>query len=274
MSTLTLEASVLKRCCAALYESEWARLLLGETFHPGGLALTARLGALLALEARSRVLDVASGRGDSAIFLAQQFGCEVVGIDYSAQNVTVGRIAAERASVSERVCFEQADAEQLPFDADTFDAIVCECAFCTFPTKVAAAAEFARVLRPGGRAGLSDLTRRGELPPELDTLFGWISCIADAQPLERYAEYMQRAGLRVQAIEPHDAALAALVDEIRGKLMGAQVLTKLGKIDFPLADFSQAQRIARVAAQSIRDGKLGYTLMVANKVEGLGANAQ
>ncbi len=266
MSALTLEPQVLKQCCAALYESEWARLLLGETFHPGGLALTKRLGELLALNSHARVLDVASGRGDSAIFLAQTFGCEVVGVDYSAHNVTVGRVAAERANVTERVRFEQADAEQLPFAAETFDAIVCECAFCTFPTKTAAAAEFARVLRPGGRVGLSDLTRDGELPSELDTLFGWVACIADAQPIERYTAYLQSAHLDVEWVEPHNDALVALVDEIRGKLLGAQVLTKLGKLDFPIDDFSQAHHIARAATQSIREGKLGYALIVATKL--------
>ena len=48
--------------------------------------------------------------------------------------------------------------------------VVCECAFCTFPDKSRAAAEFARVLRSGGRVGISDLTRSGELPGELDGL--------------------------------------------------------------------------------------------------------
>ena len=42
-----------------------------------------------------------------------------------------------------------------------FDAIICECAFCTSPDKPAAAAEFARVIRRGGRVGLSNLTRIG-----------------------------------------------------------------------------------------------------------------
>ena len=140
MSALAIEPQVLKNCCAALYESEWTRLLLGESFHPGGLELTARLGTLLELDTHSRVVDVASGRGDSAIFLARQFGCEVVGIDYSAQNVAVAQLAAERAGVSGRVRFEQADAEALPFEDETFDALLCECAYCTFPAKDAAAA--------------------------------------------------------------------------------------------------------------------------------------
>src|SRR5260370_41659650 len=72
----------LKACCAAVYASDWARLLLGESFHPGGLALTERLGTLLDLGPGKRVLDIAAGQGSSAIFLAQRFGCEVIGAEY------------------------------------------------------------------------------------------------------------------------------------------------------------------------------------------------
>src|SRR5258707_15530641 len=81
-------ANDVKQCCAQLYESDLARILLGDSFHPGGLRLTERLGELLHLTPESRVLDVASGKGTSALFLAERFGCHVVGLDYSGQNVT------------------------------------------------------------------------------------------------------------------------------------------------------------------------------------------
>ena len=82
------EANV-KQCCAAFYGSDLARLLLGESFHPGGTALTERLGQLTQLSRHSRVLDVAAGRGTSAFHLAQSFGCDVVGVDLSENNVTL-----------------------------------------------------------------------------------------------------------------------------------------------------------------------------------------
>src|SRR5260370_39336051 len=75
-------ADEIKACCATVYASDWARLLLGESFHPGGLALTERLGTLLDLGPAKRVLDIAAGQGSSAIFLAQRFGCEVIGVEY------------------------------------------------------------------------------------------------------------------------------------------------------------------------------------------------
>jgi hypothetical protein len=65
-------ASEVKQCCARLYESEIVRRLLGESFHPGGTALTERLAALLELSPDHVVLDAASGKGTSALFLAQR----------------------------------------------------------------------------------------------------------------------------------------------------------------------------------------------------------
>jgi len=63
--------------------------------------------------------------------------------------------AAKEMGLHERVSFHRADAERLPFADQSFDAVICECAFCTFPNKPAAANEFARVLRVGGRVGLT-----------------------------------------------------------------------------------------------------------------------
>lgn len=262
-------AETVKTCCATLYESDWARLLLGDSFHPGGLALTGRLGELLGLRPGWRVLDVAAGQGASAIFLARRFGCQVVGVDFSADLVAEAIAQAESTGLADRVCFEQGDAESLRFDAGTFDAVICECAFCTFPDKPAAAREFARVLRAGGRIGLSDLTRSGPLPPALDGLLAWIACIADARPIDEYVAHLERAGFALDSVEPHDAVLGELVRNVRTKLLGAELLVKLKKLDLPGADLDQAKAVARSAAQAVGEGRLGYALMVGTRMGGV-----
>lgn len=255
----------LKTCCAAVYQSDWARLILGDSFHPGGMTLTARLGTLLDLKPGKRLLDVAAGQGTSAIFLARTFGCEVVGVDYGGGSVRKAAEAAEAAGVAHLARFEQGDAEHLTANAGTFDAILCECAFCTFPDKTAAAGEFARVLRRGGQVGLSDLTRAGEVPEDLQGLLAWIACIADAQPLERYAHYLQGAGLTVDLIEPHKEALSQMVQEIHARLLGAELLMKLKKIDLPAVDFEQAKTLARAASEAVKADKFGYVIVTARK---------
>ena len=117
------------------YESDIARWLMGDSFHPGGLALTERLGQRLELKSGMRVLDVASGRGASALFLAERFGCEVVGVDLGPANVEAGRAAARVRKLDHLVTFEQADAERLPFEAAAFDAASANAPSACSPTR-------------------------------------------------------------------------------------------------------------------------------------------
>ena len=256
----------IKACCANVYQSDWARLILGDSFHPGGVALTEQLGAAIGLAPGQRVLDVAAGQGTSAIHLAQHFGCTIVGVDYGAASVRKANEAAASAGVAHLVTFQQGDAEQLPVPDGTFDAVVCECAFCTFPDKPTAAAEFVRVLRPGGRVGLSDLTRQGAIPDDLHGLLAWIACIADAQPIDDYVRYLQAAGLGVDVVEAHDEALSAMVREIQGKLLGAELLVKLKKVELPdTLDFTQAKALAHSAASAIKASIFGYAVITATK---------
>ncbi len=254
-------AGELKSCCATLYESDLARMLLGDSFHPGGLRLTRRLGENLGLRPGMRVLDVASGKGESAIFLAETFGCEVVGIDFGPENVRQSSVRAAQSPAASLIRICQGDAEKIDFPALSFDAVICECAFCTFPDKAQAAAEFVRVLKPGGQVGLSDLTRAATLPPELTGLLAWVACIADARPVAEYAGYLESAGLVNVAMEPHDEALAEMVRDIQGKLLGVEIMSKLKKIDLGGVDFTQAKSMARAASDAVRARTLGYAIL-------------
>jgi ubiquinone/menaquinone biosynthesis C-methylase UbiE len=254
-----------KSCCAALYETDWARLLLGESFHPGGLALTGRLGQLLSLRPDLTVLDVACGRGASALHLAKTFGCRVIGVDYGAGNVAAARAAAVEAGLDDLTEFHQGDAEALPVEDGTIDAVLCECAFCTFPDKARAAAELARVLKLGGRLGLADLTRTGALPTALDTLLAWVACIADARPPDEYLEYLHAAGFTASLVERHDAALDELVTQIRPRLLGVELAAKLGAVQLPGVDWDRVEGMARAAAEAVRNRQLGYALITAQR---------
>ena len=256
----------IKACCLALYESDWATLILGDSFHPGQLQLTERLGELLELQPGQRVLDVASGIGTSAIYLAGRFGYHVVGVDYAARNIDQAKANAEEAGLSHLVRFELGDAERLPFDDGSFDVLISECAFCTFPSKGKAASEFARVLRPRGLIGLSDLTRSGPMPPELDTLMAWVACIADAQPVAEYTSILDEAGFAMDQPELHDEALAELVNQVRGKLLVAELMVGLEKLEMPdWIDFDQFGRLAQITAETVDQGRLGYAIFTGVK---------
>ncbi len=261
-----LSPTAIKQCCAAFYESDAAKLLLGDSLHPGGAELTERLGRMLSLGPRMRVLDVAAGPGTSALTLATRFGCEVIGLDYSPRNIEAAKRDAGERGLGNKVTLYCGDAERLPFADASFDAIVCECALCTFPNKQSAAAEFARVLRVGGQVGLSDLTRQGTLPPELESLVAWIACIADAHPLAEYAALLAAAGLKVMATEEHDGALIDFVNQIRTRLLVTEVMLGLNKVALPGFDIASVKDFMRHALNAIRAGKIGYAILTAAKL--------
>jgi arsenite methyltransferase len=254
-----------KICCADFYASDTVKWLLGDSFHPGGLPLTARLGELLELGINDVVLDVASGTGASAIALAERFGCRVVGVDYSQANVEAATAVAVASPAADRVLFITGDAESLPFESESFDALVCECSFCTFPDQPAASNEFRRVLRPEGRIGLSDLNLHCALPSELENVFGLIICVAGARSSATYGEILHKAGLNVESVERHDEELLQLIDDVRLKLLGAAVFTKVQRIAIPDIDIDRALSTARWAANAVNNGDLGYSILIGRK---------
>jgi SAM-dependent methyltransferase len=255
----------IKLCCATFYESEIARLLLGDVFHPGGLALTEHLGVQLGLGEADHILDVACGRGTSAVHLAAQFGCHVIGLDYSPENLDAARSRARERGVDRLVTFRQGDAEELPFDDRTFDALISECSFCTFPDKATASAEMARVLRPGGQLGLTDVVVQRTLPDDVQSLLAWVACVAGAGTTEDYVTTLRQAGFVDLAVEDQHGALLALVNDVRRKLFGIELAAGLGKLDLGDLDLDEAKRLARRAVEWIEDQTVGYTLITARK---------
>jgi hypothetical protein len=262
-TTRTREAA--KTCCAAAYGSDIAALLLGDSYHPGGLSLTRRLAGQLGLPRDAHVLDVASGPGATAMMLAGEFGLRVAGLDLSAANVALAQGRADAQGQADRVSFAVGDAELLPYPDAAFDAVVIECALCTFPNKPAAAAETARVLRNGGRLGLTDVLGDADrLPAELTTLAAHIACIAGARPMHTYADLVDAAGLRTTRTERHDAALARMIDQIEARLELVR-LTARAQAEALGLDLDRAKQALAAARAAVADGVIGYGLLVADK---------
>jgi SAM-dependent methyltransferase len=116
-----------------------------------------RFGSWLELHPTSRLLDVACGSGGPALQLARLSGCEVVGVELYEEAVAAGNRAAKEAGLELRARFVRADASQaLPFEGDSFDAVLCVDAINHLPGRPSVLAEWARLLRPGGRLLFTD----------------------------------------------------------------------------------------------------------------------
>jgi len=253
-----------KACCAAAYSREAVALLLGESYHPGGLTLTRRLASALDLRRGWRVVDVASGPGTTARLLAAEYAVTVDGVELGEPTIERARSATDQAGLSGSVRFHRGDAERLPLPDATADAVVCECAFCTFPDKATAAAEFARVLRPGGRAGITDVTVEDGLPEELRDLAAWVACIADARPVAQYTDILTKAGLATVSIEEHDGAIAQMIEQIEARLTVLRI-SAADRLAAAGVDLDAVMRYTALAKQAVADGLMGYCMLVAEK---------
>jgi arsenite methyltransferase len=255
----------IKSCCAAFYQSDIVRVLLGDVLHPGGLALTEHLGGVLQLGPGERVLDIACGRGASAVHLAKTFGCHVTGTDFSADSLAEAEALAASQGVAELTRFQLGDAEQLPFDDNSFHAVISECSLCTFPDKRTAVEEMMRVLQPGGRLGITDVTVGGTLPDDIKSVLGWVACVAGAASTTDYMGLLGEVGLSDFTVEDHRDAGKALVEDIRRKLLGLEMVAELGKLDLGEVDPKGTREVLRRVSTLIDEGVIGYALIAASK---------
>lgn len=125
---------------APRYDLANAALSLGQDAH------WRRVTALAARPADAEVLDVAAGPGNVAVELVAQGAAAVVALDLSEQMLRVGY---ERGHAG--ISWVNGDAQALPFDDGRFDAVTISFGLRNVPDPAAAIAEFARVLKPGGR---------------------------------------------------------------------------------------------------------------------------
>ena len=264
-----------KACCADLYQSDLARLILGETLHPGGLALTNRLGRLMGIQRDDWVADLASGRGVSAMAVSRAFHCRVAGVEFS-RVATAGAAAASRATpVASQAFFLQGDAENPPLASSRFDAVLCECSMSIFPDKSRAVQEMRRLLRPGGSLGLSDVTvEPGSLPEELEGNLGQVLCLSGALNVTGYRQLLEDGGLMLQHQEDASVEILKLLEELESKLAMATVWGNRFASVIPGAGMPESGVLEIEALQSapellqrlkslVQDGKLGYWLFVA-----------
>ena len=141
------------------------------------------VGELLAeacdLRTDERVLDVAAGNGNATLAAARR-GCKVTSTDYVGTLLESGaeRARAERLEVE----FQTADAEALPFEANTFDAVLSTFGVMFTPDQDKAAAELLRVCRPGGRIGMANWTPDGFIGLLFKTLGRHVAPPAGVKP--------------------------------------------------------------------------------------------
>jgi ubiquinone/menaquinone biosynthesis C-methylase UbiE len=155
------------------------------------------------------VLDVGCGLGATVARLRARHGVRALGVEPSAAQLAEARCAPGAAALAGALL--PGSAQDLPFPSEHFDALFCECVLSLTPDPAAALAEFARVLRPGGRLALTDVTRHHDAaPPASSEDDGTATCARSPFAAPELAALVADAGFDVEIQEDHSHLLKEL----------------------------------------------------------------
>ena len=165
----------------------------------------------LALGPESSLLDVACGSGGPSLRIAEKTGASVVGIDIHQDAISTAEAAAAERGLVSRATFRQADASrELPFDAGTFDGILCVDAINHLPDRARVLSEWARVLESGARLLYTDpIVVTGWLSDEemrIRSSIGFFLFV----PLGVNERLLDEAGFEVVAVEDRTENMASM----------------------------------------------------------------
>jgi len=178
-------------CGSQIYEMVW-----GDNIHPGGLEETKILAEKAGINKDCKVLDICSGLGGPARYLARTYGCTVVGVDILEPHYNEATRRTKEEGLDHLVSFRLANAMDLPFEAASFDVVWGQDGWCHVPDKARLISEAARVLKAGGIIAFTDHTETERITEELREKMRPLA-IPNLQTLKGYVELLEKNGFTI-----------------------------------------------------------------------------
>jgi sarcosine/dimethylglycine N-methyltransferase len=225
-----------------------------DQFHTRGLAATAELATLAGITSDTSVLDVGSGVGGPARFLAETYGCRVTGVDLSEPFVDAARYLTERTGQSGLVSFQTASALELPFDDGSFNVVLLQHVAMNICDRPRLYREIRRVLKSGGRFATFDVVLNSGEP---HYPLPWSRTPATSFLLTAAAtrEVIEPVGFRTLAWQDDTEAAKAWAAQLRAS--GPQPSLNLGVVMGP--GFAE---LAANLGRNLLEGRLGILTAV------------
>ena len=230
--------------------------------HYGGTEVLDELADAAGINHEHHVLDVCSGMGGPARWLAFQRNCKVTGLDFTLSRVEAARRLTERVQLDHLVDFIHGDATAMPLASAHYDVLIAQEAWLHIPDKATLISECARVLKPGGTIAFTDIVTK--------------------YPLERATEKRLSAEMHTAAIASAENYVSLLKanncivtaqDDLSGRwkdILVARLAMYRSLRDTTIAKFGKARYEEYDDAYShfvgcFVDGKLGGVRIVARK---------
>ncbi|WP_299196732.1 class I SAM-dependent methyltransferase [uncultured Erythrobacter sp.] len=214
-----------------------------DEFHVGGISATTVLIDQLELTPEMKVLDIGSGIGGTARFIAGEAGAHVTGVDLTPEYTSTAIGLSKLVGMEDVTDFRTASALNLPFEDDSFDAALMLHVGMNIPDKSALLGEAARVLRPNGLFAIYDIMKVGAEPISFPV--PWASSAKNSflADLQTYREAANEAGfVEISSRDKTAAALEFFAEQKRRRgtdglpavglhiLMGSDFPTKLANM--------------------------------------------
>jgi len=170
--------------------------------------------AVAGLRAGETVLDLGSGAGIDCFLAARKVGPDgrVIGVDMTDDMLEKARANAEKTGLG-NVEFRKGEIESLPVDDGSVDVVISNCVLNLVPDKDRAFREILRVLKPGGRLAVSDMTWETEPAASVrGDMEAMVGCIGGALVLDDYVSRLERAGFARVEVQKHAASARKMVE--------------------------------------------------------------
>ena len=234
MATCSDECASVSKCDIFDFMAKYVGMTV---VHPGGYDATNELLAKLRIDQNSNVIDIACGKGTSAIYIAKRYGCKVTAIDISPELIEIAKQLARKNATAEKVNFLVCDAMKLPFEDNFFDASISQAMLVLVDDKVQTIREAKRVVKNGGRAGWIELSWKEEPTEEFLDYVSTVLCsycMRKAETFEGWEKVFRKAGVQEVDVEKHTFQNTGVLHMVRdeGLANSLKILSRyIGNID-------------------------------------------
>ena len=236
---------------------------------PSRLKLTASIIENTTIESGCELLEVGCGDGSTAVYLAENCGCKVVGVDLESSMLSVARQRAASEGSLRGLVFCSSDAGNLPFCAQRFDFIWCESTFSTLADKPRAIHEFRRILRPGGRLILLDFVLGRRVDPKLQKSMSFLPCLGRTKTMQDYVELFEGFGFEITlSMDCSDEVKRSgfWLGVMYGSLGGLFSSMAAGDCPAPICHIPE-NAILNTYKQFLSEAHLGYAMLVLSRLD-------
>ncbi len=206
-------------------------------------------------------MDAACGLGQSSQFLAKEYGCRVFGVDLSR---TLARTASKTHNGKD-ADYLLGDAERLPLRENSFTAAISECSMCLMPESRSGLREIFRVLKPGGRMGITDIVVNGPIPSDLEETLMRFLCVSSEISWSKYETVIEAESFDRVEMTDQSGSLNELLETLRKRLFLAELLTAVGKLSIGKDRLDQGKHLVSLAKVAVEQGRLMYAMITAQK---------